>query len=304
MPAYNERANLESTVPATLDALAAITPSHELVVVDDGSQDGSVDLLKKLQHDCPRLRVIRHRRNLGKSQALTSGFEAASGDVVVLIDADGQDDPTEIKRLIDALDDGADLVTGRRKERNDRFIKRRTSQLYNAVTARFTGVPGRDFNSGLKAMRRPVAEALDLYGEMHRYIPVLAVWAGFSITEIDVEHHARLHGESKYGIARFWRGLFDLLTVKFLTTYTARPFHLFGGLSIFLGAIGTFLLIWMGVDKVILGQHLTNRPVLLIGVLFEVVAVQLLSLGLLAELVVHLRRSKRARVAEEITIEA
>ena len=292
MPAFNEAPNLVVTVPATLKAIAGITCEHELIVVDDGSTDGSRDTLAVLAADHPELIVVRHRRNLGKSRALTSGFEAASGSIVVLMDADGQDDPGSIEDLVAALDAGADLVTGRRAIRHDRFVKRRTSQLYNWVTAKVTGVNGRDFNSGLKAMRREVVDSLNLYGELHRYLPVLAAWSGFVVTEIDVEHHPRLHGESKFGVARFWRGLFDLVTVKFLTTYTARPFHLFGGVGLLLGTVGFALLSWMGVSK-ILGHGISDRPALLIGVLFVVVAVQLMSVGLIGELIVYQRERRR-----------
>ena len=294
MPAYNEAPNLVVTVPATLKAIADITPDHELIVVDDGSTDDSPEALRALAAEHPELKVVRHRRNLGKSRALTSGFEASSGSIVVLIDADGQDDPASIEHLIARIDAGADLVTGRRAIRHDRFVKRRTSQLYNWVTAKVTGVSGRDFNSGLKAMRREVLDSLNLYGELHRYIPVLASWAGFTVAEVDVEHHARLHGESKFGVARFWRGLFDLVTVKFLTTYTARPFHLFGGIGLLLGTFGFGLLSWMAVSKILLGHVISDRPALLIGVLFVVVAVQLMSVGLIGELIVYHRERGRS----------
>jgi hypothetical protein len=189
--------------------------------------------------------------------------------------------------LVAKLDDGFDLVTGRRETRHDRFLKRHTSQLYNATTSWVSGVPGRDFNSGLKVLRRDVAESVDLYGELHRYLPVLADWAGFSVTEVEVEHHERLHGKTKYGVARFWRGLFDLGTVKFITSYNRRPFHLFGGVGLVSAVIGTALLIWMFIRHV-MGLPVGNHPALITGVLFEVVAVQLLSFGLLGELLVYL----------------
>jgi glycosyltransferase involved in cell wall biosynthesis len=292
MPAFNEAPNLVVTVPATLKAIADVSPDHEVIVVDDGSTDDTQGTLRALAADHPRLRVVRHRRNLGKSRALVTGFDASSGCIVVLIDADGQDDPAAIGKLIARLDAGADLVTGRRAVRHDRFVKRRTSQLYNSVTAKVTGVSGRDFNSGLKAMKREVVDSLNLYGELHRYIPVLASWSGFVVAEVDVEHHPRLHGESKFGVARFWRGLFDLVTVKFLTTYTGRPFHLFGGLGLVLGAVGFGLLCWMAVLKII-GDPISNRPALLIGVLFVVVAVQLMSVGLIGELIVYHQERRR-----------
>lgn len=289
MPAYNEAENLLETIPATATVLEQMGVPWEILVVDDGSTDGTRRVMAGLRS--PSIRYIRLRRNAGKSAALSVGLDHVNGEFVVLIDADGQDDPAEIPRLIAELDDGIDLVTGRRAIRNDRFIKRNTSKLYNGVTAKVTGVPGKDFNSGLKAMRRELADSLEMYGELHRYIPVLAVWNGFRVTEVDVEHHERLHGTSKFGRARFWRGFLDLVTVKFLTTYTARPFHLFGGIGFVIGFIGSVLLGWMAVSKA-LGHSIGARPALQLGVLLIVVAVQMVSLGLLGELMVNLRRRR------------
>lgn len=271
-----------------LDGLAV---DYELLVVDDGSTDRTAEVMAKLQAE--RVRYVRLRRNAGKSAALSVGFERVSGDVVVLMDADGQDDPGAIPDLLRALEDqGLDLVTGSRAgHRRDRFVKRATSRFYNWTTAKVSGVPGRDFNSGLKAMRRDVVGSLDLYGELHRYIPVLAAWAGYRVGELPVEHHPRRHGITKFGRARFWRGFLDLITVKFLTTYNARPFHFFGGIGVLLGAGGVGLLVWMLVEKV-LGHGVGGRPALLIGVLLVILAVQFLSFGLLAELMVHLGRRR------------
>ena len=291
MPAYNEAPNLAVVVPRTLDVLDGIPGHHEVLVVDDGSHDGTPELMSELRKNRPNVRYLRLRRNYGKSTALQAGFERARGDVVVLMDADGQDRPEEIPKLVRALDEGLDLATGRRVLRNDRMVKRHTSRLYNRVTAKVTGIEGEDFNSGLKAMKRDVMNPLVLYGELHRYIPVLAQWNGFKVGEVEVEHAARLHGSSKFGRARFWRGFLDLLTVKFITTYTGRPFHLFGGLGIAFGLIGGALLAWMLVVK-LTGHGIGERPALLIGVLFTVVAVQLMTLGLLAELIVHFRRDR------------
>jgi glycosyltransferase involved in cell wall biosynthesis len=222
---------------------------------------------------------------------MSIGFDLAEGDILVTMDADGQDEPREIPALVAKLDEGFDLVTGRRATRQDRFLKRHTSQLYNATTSWVSGVPGRDFNSGLKVLRHEVAETIDLYGELHRYVPVLASWSGFSVTEVEVEHHARLHGTTKYGIARFWRGLFDLCTVKFITAYNRRPFHLFGGAGLLSALVGTGLLIWMFIRHV-MGLPVGDHPALITGVLFEVVAVQLLSFGLLGELLVYLHTTR------------
>lgn len=289
LPAYNEADNLPEVIPAIAAALEALGRSWEIVVVDDGSTDGTRGVMAALRGD--RVRYIRLRRNSGKSAALSVGLDHVAGDLVVLMDADGQDDPDELGRLLAELEGGVDLVTGRRAVRNDRFVKRTTSRLYNGVTARVTGVPGRDFNSGFKVMRRDVADTLEMYGELHRYIPVLAVWNGFRVSEVDVAHRERLHGRSKFGRARFWRGFLDLVTVKVLTTYTARPFHLFGGLGFVIGAVGSVLLGWMLASK-LTGHAIGNRPALQLGVLLVVVAVQMVSLGLLAELVVNLRRRR------------
>ncbi len=290
LPAYNERENLIELIPEIDGVLSEAGLDFEIVVVDDGSTDGTRTAMASV--DSERVRAIRLRRNSGKSEALRVGLTEVDADIVVLMDADGQDDPQELPNLLARLDEGdVDLVSGRRSVRHDRFIKRNTSKVYNAVTSKATGIEGRDFNSGLKAMRGELAKSLELYGELHRYIPVLAVWAGFAVTEIDVEHHERRHGKSKFGRSRFWRGFLDLITVKFLTTYTARPFHLFGGIGIATGFAGAALLVWMAVLW-IGGHEIGDRPALLAGVLLVVVGVQMVSLGLMSELLVFLRRRR------------
>jgi glycosyltransferase involved in cell wall biosynthesis len=290
MPALDEAENLAELVPATVAVLEKLGSSWELLVIDDGSTDGTRSVMEKFRS--PKVRYLRLRRNAGKSVALAAGLRHVDGERVVLMDADGQDDPAELPRLLDALDgDQVDLVTGRRGVRRDRLVKRTASRVYNSTTARVTGVAGRDFNSGFKVMTRQVADSLELYGELHRYVPVLAAWNGFGVVEVDVTHRERRHGRTKFGRARFWRGFLDLVTVKFLSTYNARPFHLFGGLGIILGGGGFALLGWMVVSK-LLGHDVGERPALLIGVLLVVVGVQLVSLGLLAELMVNLGRRR------------
>lgn len=284
MPAYDEADNLVEVVPATVRALERLGQSYEILIVDDGSKDATPEVMASLQAQYPAVRYIRLRRNMGKSAALTVGFEQTTGAILVLMDADGQDDPDQIPTLLDALDGGLDQVTGSRVlGRHDRFVKRNTSKIFNAATAKVTGVPGKDFNSGFKALRREVVDVLDVHGELHRYIPVLADWAGFRVGEVPVEHHERLHGTTKFGRSRFWRGFLDLFTIKFLTTHTRRPFHLFGGLGVVMGFIGSLLLVWMFISK-LMGNAVGERPALQIGVLLLVVGVQLMSLGLLAEL--------------------
>ncbi|MDQ1466682.1 MAG: hypothetical protein QOH10_1097, partial [Actinomycetota bacterium] len=266
LPSYNEAENLPAVVGELVEHLGAEALKFEIVIVDDGSNDGTRRVASDLARQHEQVRAVRLRRNLGKSGALQIGLREATGERVVLMDADGQDDPAAIPLLLRALDGGLDLVTGRRAERHDRFVKRSTSKFYNAMTARVTGVSGRDFNSGLKAMRHDVAESLELYGELHRYIPVLAAWNGFVIGEVDVNHRNRLHGESKFKKARFWRGFFDLVTVKFLTTYTGRPFHLFGGVGFAFSTLGSGLLGWLFFTK-LTGHAIGERPALFAGVI-------------------------------------
>jgi glycosyltransferase involved in cell wall biosynthesis len=287
VPALNEADNLGETIPQAIAVLEGMNVDYEVLVVDDGSTDDTPQVMRHLCEAHPHVRSVRLRRNAGKAAALSIGFDLAANDLFVMMDADGQDEPSEIPALVAKLDEGFDLVTGRRATRQDRFLKRHTSQLYNATTSWVSGVPGRDFNSGLKVLRREVAETVDLYGELHRYLPVLAAWSGFSVTEVEVVHHPRLHGTTKYGIARFWRGLFDLGTVKFITSYNRRPFHLFGGAGLVSALVGTALLIWMFINH-LMGLPVGVRPALITGVLFEVVAVQLLCFGLLGELLVYL----------------
>ena len=288
LPAYNEADNLREVVTEALSVLAAAGFPATAVVVDDGSTDDTGRVLAALTAADPRIGAVRFRRNRGKSAALRAGLAHADGDVIVLMDADGQDDPAAIPALVGALRGGLDLVTGRRAVRRDRAVKRYTSKLYNRTTAVLTGVPGHDFNSGLKAMTREVAGALVLYGELHRYIPVLAHWAGFRVGEVDVNHRTRRHGASKFGGNRFWRGFFDLITVNFLVRYNARPLHLFGAIGVLLGGVGAALLAWM-LALNLAGEKVGSRPALMAGLLLVIVAVQILSLGLIAELVVHAR---------------
>jgi len=260
----------------------------EVVYVDDGSTDGSLAVLRELHGSDPRVKVLSFGRNLGKSAALAAGFRESAGDVVVTMDADLQDDPREIPRLIAAIDDGYDLVSGWKRHRKDPLSKRLPSKVFNAVTARLSGVRLHDMNCGLKAYRRSVVETIRVYGELHRYTPVLAHWAGFRVTEIEVTHHARPFGTSKFGVERFFRGFFDLMTVVFLQRYVTRPLHLFGmmGGVLFLGGFG--IGVYLTVVK-IMGEAIGRRPILTLCILLMVVGVQFISFGLLGEMIANLR---------------
>lgn len=298
IPALDEAENLPVVVPAVLAQGLVLESGGAVLVVDDGSTDGTADAVRALAAEHGEaVRLLSFGRNRGKAAALQEGFGLAlehGADVIVMMDADGQDDPGELRRLVKQLDTGDDLVTGARTVRRDRFVKRHTSRLYNRVTSLLSRTPGRDFNSGYKVMRASVARdvAPMMYGEMHRYLTVIAHWRGYRVAEVPVEHHARLHGTSKYGIARFWRGFIDLVTVRFLMSYESRPSHLFGGVGAASSGIGGLMLLYLLVLR-LAGQQVGNRPMLIAAVLLVVVGVQLVLFGLHAELIVYLRNRDR-----------
>jgi glycosyltransferase involved in cell wall biosynthesis len=266
---------------------AALEPGGEpweAVFIDDGSTDGTFAALTRLHARTPNTRVVRLRRNFGKSTALAAGFEQAEGETIVTIDGDLQDDPAEIPRLLTKLDEGFDLVSGWKTRRQDPLRRRILSRIFNAVTGRVSGLRLHDMNSGLKAYRAEVVRGLALYGELHRFIPVLAHYRGFRIAELPVNHRPRTHGRSRYGLERYLRGFLDLLTVTFMGRYRHRPLHLFGGLGLVLGLLGTAVLVYLTVLKAT-GEAIGHRPLLTLGVLLVVVGLQFFSLGLLSELV-------------------
>lgn len=293
VPALNEAENLRELVPRIVEHVCLLDPKGQVLVVDDGSTDETKSVLAELKSEHSQVHELSLLRNLGKAAALQSGFTEAAArgaDIVVMMDADGQDDPAELPRLVAEIEAGADLVTGARTTRNDRFVKRSTSRLYNATTRKIAGAPGRDFNSGFKAMRIEVAQQIApmLYGELHRYLTVIAHWLGYRVAEVTVVHHARMHGTSKYGLARFWRGFVDLITVRFLMSYENRPSHLFGGIGAASFVIGFGILLYLTTLK-LLGQSIGERPLLIAGVLMVMVGVQLVVFGLMAELIVYAR---------------
>jgi glycosyltransferase involved in cell wall biosynthesis len=290
VPALNESAAL----PALLDEIARVCGectggSWEAIVVDDGSTDGSFELMEQLVAADPHLRAVRLRRNFGKSAALSVGFAQSSGERIVTIDGDGQDDPADIPRLLAALDDGADLVSGWKRNRRDPLSRRLASRVFNWVTARLTGLRMHDMNCGLKAYRGECARSLEVYGELHRYIPVLADQQGWRVAEIPVNHRPRRHGRSRFGVERYLRGPFDLLAVVFIGRYQYRPLHLFGGLGVGLTMIGAVIELYLFAEK-LAGNAIGGRPLLFLGLLLIVVGVQLLTFGLLAQMVVLNRR--------------
>ncbi|MDQ3993145.1 MAG: glycosyltransferase family 2 protein [Actinomycetota bacterium] len=303
VPVHDEERSVASLYE---DLQAALDPvgDWEAVFVDDGSTDGTFAALTRLHAREPAVRVVRLRRNFGKASALAAGFAQARGDVVVTIDGDGQDDPAEIPRLLAKLDEGFDLVSGWKTRRRDPWRRRLLSRLFNAVTGRLSGLSLHDMNCGLKAYRADVVRGLRLYGELHRFIPVLAHYRGHRVAELPVNHRPREHGRSRYGVERYLRGFFDLLTVTFMGRYRYRPLHLFGSLGLALGALGVALLAYLTVLKAT-GEAIGHRPLLTLGVLLVVVGLQLFSLGLVSELVtsLHEERSGERERADQVVEE-
>ena len=286
IPLLNEEGSLKELAEQLKTGLHRLAGNYEVIFIDDGSTDNSFNILKNLHLQNKRFKVIRFRRNYGKSAALMVGFERAQGQYIVTMDADLQDDPAEISALLKEIKNGYDVVSGWKKKRYDPITKTIPSKFFNYITRLMTSVKIHDFNCGLKIYRSDVVKSLQIYGELHRYIPVLAHWQGFRIAELAVNHRKRKFGITKFGASRFLRGFLDLLTVIFTTRYITRPLHLFGGwgiLSFLLGlAIDTYLVIewFLGLT------NLGNRPLFIVGLILIIVGVQFISLGLLGELVV------------------
>jgi glycosyltransferase involved in cell wall biosynthesis len=284
LPVFNEEPTILPLVEAIERSLEATGRSYEIVFVDDGSSDGSFDRMREAAKSTSSVRAIRLRRNFGKAAALTAGFGAARGRVVVTMDADLQDDPAELPRLLETLEQGYDLVSGWKVERHDPLSKTVPSKVFNWVTGKLSGLSLHDMNCGFKAYRREVTRELRIYGELHRYIPVLAFWRGFRIGEIGVRHHPRRFGHSKYGASRFLKGFVDLVTVMFLTRYTLRPLHLFGAAGVIIGGAGFLINLYLSLQW-LAGIGIGHRPLLQLGVLLSVVGVQLVFTGLIGEMV-------------------
>jgi len=294
VPLLDEReslAELAQRLTAVLESLAG--DAYEVIFVDDGSRDGSFDVIRSLHAQNRRIHGIRFRRNYGKSAALAVGFERARYGLVVTLDADLQDDPNEIPKLLAMIEEGYDVVSGWKHVRHDPLEKRLPSKLFNAVTSLVSGIRLHDFNCGLKAYRAEVTRTLTIYGEMHRYIPALAHWEGFRVTELPVQHHRRKYGRSKFGASRYVKGFLDLLTVVLTTRYLKRPLHLFGSIGTLLLVAGFAIALVLTIEWALGGTYLTNRPLLLMAVAFMIVGMQLISIGLIGELVVRQSQSTR-----------
>ena len=286
IPLYNE----EESIPALWEGLDRAIANYgkpaEVIIIDDGSKDRSFALLSEIAARDPRFTIIRFRRNFGQTAGFAAGFAQARGDVVITMDADLQNDPMDIPKLMEKVDEGYDIVSGWRKDRQDRFIDRKLpSMMANRLISNVTDVRLHDYGCSLKAYRRDVLQHVHLYGELHRFIPALASQVGATVTEVPVNHRARQFGRSKYGISRTIRVMLDLITVWFLGTYSTRPIHVFGTLGLASAAGGILIGLFLTFLKIFFHENIGNRPLLLLAVLLVVIGVQLITMGLLGEMI-------------------
>lgn len=288
IPLYNEAESLPELTKRVYEQLENTGRTFEIVFIDDGSRDGSFDVLNQLKPTYPEIHIIQFNRNFGKSAALSEGFDSAQGEIVITMDADLQDDPEEIPKLMKKIESGFDLVSGWKKKRNDPITKTIPSKLFNIATRQLTGIKIHDFNCGLKAYRRDVIKAIPVYGELHRYLPVLAHWLGFRVGELVVTHHPRKHGYSKFGVKRFFNGFFDLLTVLFITRFRQKPLHLFGFMGLGCSLLGFGILLYLSILW-FQGEGIGKRPLFFLGVLLIIVGVQFFSMGLIGEMLINTR---------------
>ena len=288
LPVLDEEENLRPMHAKIAAALDALGKTAEVIFVDDGSTDNSLEILKDIAASDDRVRVISLRRNYGQTAAMSAGIDAAKGDILIPMDADLQNDPADIKRLLDKLDEGYDVVSGWRKNRQDKLISRKIpSQIANRIISWIGGVPLHDYGCSLKAYRRDVIQDVRLYGEMHRFIPIYASWAGARVTEIPVDHHARTMGKSKYGISRTIKVIFDLMTIKFMASYQTKPIYVFGTFGMLAFFISMIAGIWAFVLKFAYNTSFILTPLPIITVVMLAIAVQFFLMGLLAELQVR-----------------
>lgn len=299
VPVLNEAESVPELVCRLTEVLAATERSFEILFVDDGSTDGTFAAVAQARAGESRVRGVQLRRNYGKSAALAVGFAEARGAVIVTIDGDLQDEPAAIPDLLARLDQGYDLVSGWKQRRQDRFTKRWTSRLFNLVTRRVSGLELHDFNCGLKAYRREVTRAIEVYGELHRYLPALAHWSGFRVTEVPVVHHPRRHGITKFGRARYLNGLLDLVAVMFLNAKARSPIHVFGRLGMASGIAGTLIEL-IFVAQWLAGAPMRVRPLMLFGVGLIILGVQFVSIGLLGELIARNQARETAPIRERL----
>lgn len=293
IPLFNEEESIPELHTQLTETLMSIGGKYELIFIDDGSSDNSFGVLQNLKKKDFRIKIIRFRRNYGKSAALMVGFKTALGNFIITMDADLQDDPSEIPNIIKKLNQNLDIVSGWKKKRFDPITKTIPSKFFNFVTQKMTGINIHDFNCGLKGYRREVVKNISVYGELHRYIPVLAHWQGFSVGELIVNHRRRKYGVTKFGVSRFFRGFLDLVTVLFTTRYFSRPLHLFGTWGAFSAIIGTAITLYLTFEKYLNNTPISNRPLFIVALILIIVGVQFVSIGLLGELITKSQQTEK-----------
>ncbi|MBN2246018.1 MAG: glycosyltransferase family 2 protein [Candidatus Aminicenantes bacterium] len=288
IPAYNEEENIDELYKETVNACEKLNRSYEIIFIDDGSIDRTFQIMKELHHRDPNVKVIRLRKNFGQTAALSAGFDRTRGEIIITMDADLQNDPADFHLLLAKIDEGFDLVNGWRVKRKDKFLSRRLpSIIANRLISLITGVKLHDYGCTLKAFRKDVIKNLKLYGELHRFIPAIASTIGVNIAEVQVNHRPRIRGKSNYTIFRFIKVILDLLTVKFLLSYSTRPLQIFGFFGLISGGVGGILLIYFAYIRLIVLESIANRPLLFVAILLVIVGIQFITLGLLAEIMVR-----------------
>jgi glycosyltransferase involved in cell wall biosynthesis len=304
IPVFNEYDNVEPLYAALKPVLQQMGRSYEIIFIDDGSKDGTYEILRKLNDSDCMCKVISFRRNFGQTAALAAGFAHAQGKYIVTLDGDLQNDPRDIPMILGKIEEGYDVVSGWRVRRKDKFLTRRLPSICaNWLISRITGVSLHDYGCTLKAYRREVTQNIGLYGEMHRFIPAMASWMGVNVAEVPVNHHPRRHGTSKYGLSRTLRVVLDLITVKFLLSYATKPLQVFGTFGFLSAVAGSMIGAYLTVDKLILGHGLSNRPLLFLAILLILVGIQFISMGLLGEMMVRIYyegQNKTTYVVKEI----
>ena len=295
IPLYNEEESIPHLYGAIKEVMDGTGRAYEIIFVDDGSRDKSFALLSELQKSDKRVVVIGFRRNFGQTAAMAAGFDYAEGEVIVTMDADLQNDPKDIPKLLEASKE-YDVVSGWRKNRKDKFLSRRLpSVIANWLISFVTGVALHDYGCTLKAYRSEVIKNIRLYGEMHRFIPAIANWVGATITEVETTHHPRKYGTSKYGISRTVRVILDLITVKFLQSFSTRPIHAFGPAGLLLSGIGFLMALYLSYEKIILGYDIGGRPLLLLAILLLIMGLQLVVMGLLGEMLARVYHESQGK---------
>jgi len=288
IPVYNEADNVERLYKSLEEVLSKLDKSYEVLLIDDGSTDGTTDKLAEIHKRNPKYKVIQFRRNYGQTAAISAGFDYSAGNVIVTIDADLQNDPKDIPKILEKMEEGYDVVSGWRKDRKDPFLTRKVpSKIANWLVSILAGIHLHDYGCTLKAYSKDVVKNVQLYGEMHRYIPALASWIGIDVTEIPVSHHKRKFGKSKYGLSRTPRVILDLITLKFLLSYSTRPIQIFGSLGIITAFLGFLIALFLSYVKLVQKQSIGDRPLLLLAVLLIFLGFQFISMGLLGELAVR-----------------